>query len=143
MVIRAILPAHEGGIRLTNSLVMTHPSSFSALTHLSTLTADTTVLEASPSVCGQETGFSGGRRKSAWETFLLLFQPLPNLQNAVGSGWSRLVASCGGPGFEIGWITLLLGGFWQAIPPLKEPQHPPLYNLETKPTLDGGLVKLG
>ena len=72
MVIRAILPAHEGGIRLTNSLVMTHPSSFSALTHLSTLTADTTVLEASPSVCGQETGFSDGRRKSAWETFLVV-----------------------------------------------------------------------
>lgn len=84
-----------------------------------------------------------GEESLLGKLFLLLFQPLPNLQNAVGSGWSRLVASCGGPGFEIGWITLLLGGFWQAIPPLKEPQHPPLYNLETKPTLDGGLVKLG
>ena len=87
---------------------MAHPSSFSALTHPWPLTADMTVLEASPSVWGWGVGLLGGRIKCLLGN---LFQPLENHRMLWGhqeACWWTCVADLG-----LMWdVSLSCHGAW-------------------------------
>lgn len=101
---RAIRLQPTKGIRLTNSLTMAHPSSFSALTHPTALTADMTVSGGiTSSVWGWGAGLLGGRIKCLLEN---LFQPLETTE------------CCG--------VTKKPASFRGQVSSLKELQHLPL-----------------